>query len=358
MTSKIYTSSVQFKNMKWQAISILLFTFFLSIGYSQNPDIKNIVFEGAGIRGIAYTGAVQSLEQKSIINNVEKVGGTSAGAIIALLISLEYTSEELTTIISNTKFQKFNDGRFFFIGGFSRTKNRYGWYRGQKFTNWIGNLIKEKTGNSEITFEQLYQKGYKDLYLTATCLNQQKLVILSRETYPKMKIKDAVRISMSIPLYYQAVFVDKNGKIYSKPKKDESLDIMVDGGIIGNFPIQIFDTIIVDSLKKVHRIPNYETIGFRIDTEKQIQEDSTTKDLAPFTIHNFKDYVSAFYIMVIENLNRQQLTKDDWDRTISISSVGISPKVKKLSEEQKQKLIESGKHNTEVYLKKLYDKKE
>ncbi len=338
--------------MKFLTISFLLFTILLSKGYSQNQNIKNLIFEGAGIRGIAYAGVIQSLEQKGVIKNVEKVGGTSAGAIIALLIALEYSSEELTNIISNTKFQKFNDGKFIFIGGISRTKNRYGWYRGEKFANWIGKLIEEKTGDSEITFEQLYKKDYKDLYLTATCLNKQKLIVLSRKTYPNMKIKDAVRISMSIPLYYQAVFVDSIGNTYSKPRKDEVLDIMIDGGIVGNFPIHIFDTIIVDSLTQEIRIPNYETLGIRIDSDLQIQEDSTTKDLTPFPIHNFKDYVSAFYVMVIENLNRQHLTKDDWDRTISISSVGISAKVKKLSENQKQKLIESGRYSTDRYLKK------
>ena len=44
----------------------------------------------------------------------------------------------------------------------------------------------------------------------------QELVILSNETYPKMKVKDAVRISMSIPIYFQAVFVDSIGKTYSE----------------------------------------------------------------------------------------------------------------------------------------------
>lgn len=338
------------KNMKFLTTSIFLF--FLTTGYSQEIDIKNLIFEGAGIRGIAYAGVIQSLEQQGIITDVEKVGGTSAGALIALLIALEYNADDLTDIISNTKFQKFNDGRFIFIGGFSRTINRYGWYRGQKITKWIGHLIEEKTGDSEITFEQFNRKGFKDLYLTATCLNRQKLIVLSKETYPNMKIKDAVRISMSIPFYYQAVFVDSIGNTYSKPSKHENFDIMIDGGIIGNFPIQIFDTIIVDSLKQSYRIPNYETLGVRVDSDMQIQEDSTSNNLAMFPIKNFRDYVSAFYVMIVENLNRQHLTEDDWNRTISVSSVGISPKVKRLSEHQKQKLIRSGFDNTVRYFKK------
>ena len=332
---------------------ILLFlTFFTTIGYSQSGEVKNLIFEGAGIRGLAYAGVLKSLEEQGVLKHVEKIGGTSAGAITALLVALGYTPQEVEAIISKTKFQKFNDGRFFFIGGIYRTKNRYGWYRGQKFTRWLSALIEKKTGNGEITFEAFHQKGFIDLYAAATCLNKQELIILSHETYPQMKIKDAIRISMSIPLYYQAVFVDSIGHVYTKQNKNHDLDIMVDGGITGNFPIHIFDTIKIDSSGNEYRIANYETLGIRMDADSQIKEDATSKKLAPQKIKNFKDYISAFYIMVIENLNRNALTADDWNRTISVSSVGINPKVKRLSSKQKEKLINSGWENTNKYFLK------
>jgi len=248
------------------------------------------------------------LEEHGFTENIEKVGGTSAGAITSLLFILEYSSSVMDSIISNTDFEDFNDGRYFFVGGISRTKNKYGWYRGQKFTNWIGTLIKEKIGNSESTFEEIHKTGYKDLYVTATCLKKQELVILSHETYPKMKVKDAVRISMSIPLYFQAVFIDSIGSTYSEQNQNNDLDLMVDGGIIGNFPIQIFDSYEIDSMNNEYRVPNSETLGIRIDSDSQIREDSLSRKLAPYPIEDFTDYISAFYIMVIENLNRHNLT--------------------------------------------------
>ena len=322
------------------------------MGYSQPQSIKNLVFEGAGIRGIAYAGVIQALEENGIAENIEKVGGTSAGAISSLLFVLGYSSSEMDSIISETDFEDFNDGKYFFVGGISRTKNKYGWYRGEEFTEWIGTLIEKKTGNSETTFEELHKKGYKDLYVTATCLNRQELMILSYETYPKMKVKDAVRISMSIPLYFQAVFVDSTGKTYSEQNDKGDLDLMVDGGIIGNFPIHIFDTFGIDSMNNEIRIPNYETLGIRIDSDPQIKEDSLSRKLAPYPIEDFTDYISAFYIMVIENLNRNNLTEDDWNRTISVSSVGITPKIKKLTTEQKEMLFNSGKESAENYFRR------
>ncbi len=50
--------------------------------------IKNLVFEGAGVRGIAYAGAIKTLENKDLMDSIQKVGGTSAGAITAMLVSL------------------------------------------------------------------------------------------------------------------------------------------------------------------------------------------------------------------------------------------------------------------------------
>jgi len=188
--------------------------------------------------------------------------------------------------------------------------------------------------------------------LLQTCLNKQELVILSHESYPKMKIKDAVRISMSIPLYFQAVFVDSIGRTYSKQNQNNNLNLMVDGGIVGNFPIQIFDSYKIDSMNKKIRVPNYETLGIRIDSDSQIREDSLSRKLAPYPIEDFTDYISAFYIMIIENLNRNNLTEDDWNRTISVSSVGITPRIKKLTTEQKEMLLNSGKKSAENYFRR------
>ena len=210
--------------------------------HAQSPvTVKNLVFEGAGVRGIAYCGAVQEMESKKMMDSIERVGGTSSGAIVALMISLGYSGKEIENIISETNFKKFNDGKFFFIGGINRMKKYYGWYKGKKIEKWLEKIIKEKTGNENITFEELHQKGFKDLYITGTSLNKQKPVIFSHETYPKMKIKDAVRISISIPLYFEPVYIDSTGKIFNRPKQKQGLDMMVDGGLLENFPIHIFD---------------------------------------------------------------------------------------------------------------------
>jgi NTE family protein len=329
--------------------SILIIILLLhKIVAAQGNDIKNLVFEGAGLRGIAYCGAIKELESRKLIAGIEKVGGTSAGAVTALCVSLGYTSDEIAQLLYATNFKKFNDGRFFFAGGINRMKKYFGWYRGEKLNRWLEKIISDKTGNENITFEELYAKGYKDLYVTATVLNKQKLLILSRNNYPRMKVKDAVKVSMSIPLYFEAPFIDSSGKLIRRPINTQGLDIMVDGGLTGNFPIHIFDSTFIRNSRREYTA-NMSTLGFRIDNERQIESDKKDRELVNMPVNNLKEYTAAFYNMMIENLNRQSLSTDDWKRTVSISDAEIAPRIRKLSKAEITELITNGNIATKEY---------
>ena len=316
-----------------KTLLLFLFSAYQFVNAQIATGIKNLVFEGAGIRGIAYCGAIQEMEARNLMINIEKVGGTSSGAIIAMMLSLGYTGKDLEGFIATTKFKKLNDGGFFFIGGINRIKKYFGWYKGRKAEKWLGKIIEGKTGNADITFEELHQKGFKDLYVTGTSLTKQKPVIFSRETHPGMKVRDAVRISISIPFYFEPVFIDSNGKVLYHPKQKQGLDILVDGGIIENFPIHIFDK----------ATPDLNTIGFRMDHDAQIESDKLDRALAEMQVGNLNEYFKAFYSIVIENLNRQKLTDIDWQRTISISDGNVQPRVRKLLKKEINILIENGR---------------
>jgi len=325
--------------MKKLVFLFLLFAFHFMIAQPR-VTMKNLVFEGAGMRGIAYCGAIQEMESRNLMNHIEKTGGTSSGAIIALAVSLGYSGKEIEKLIGQTNFKKFNDGGFFFIGGINRVNKFFGWYKGKKLEKWLEKMIEEKTGNANMTFEELHQKGFKDLYITGTCLNKQRAFIFSYKTYPSMKVKDAVRISSSIPVYFEPVLIDSSGAVYNHPKQKKGFDVMVDGGFIENFPIHIFDSSKADM----------STIGFRIDPDAQIKNDRTDQILAEMPVGNLKQYALAFYTIIIENLNRQQLTKDDWKRTVSVSDGNVAPKLRKLSKKEIELLINNGRRAMKNYL--------
>ena len=316
---------------------------------AQGPE--NLVFEGAGIRGIAYAGAIEVMEKNGMLSGVQRIGGTSAGAITALLLSLRYPAAEITRIVNSTPYRKFNDGRFSVPGGINRMKNYFGWYRGKQFEKWLAKLIADKTGNADIRFEELHRLGYPDLYITGTSLDLQRTIVFSHEHYPQMRVRDAIRISTSIPLYFEAVFMTPAGELVSHPKKHrEGLHVMVDGGITANFPIHLFDSSrYLPAGGKVH--PG--TLGFRIDNRQQILHDSLgLPGLARRPIHTFNDYLKAFYSVMVENLNRADLGPDDWQRTVAIDDGELSPRIRKLSRAELNLLLGNGRRAMEEWLRK------
>jgi NTE family protein len=329
--------------------SIILFTLIISASLTYG-QLKNLVLEGGGVRGIAYVGAIKALEEENQMLDIQNVAGTSAGAITASLIAVGYSSTELEKILGNLNLRKFNDGRAIFFGGTNRMLKRYGWYRGEKMTEWVDDLMESKTSVDNLTLGQLHQLSiedpkYKNLYVTATNLTQQTWQVLSHETHPDLRIADAVRISSSIPMYFAAVFMDSIGNVYDQPQKDIPTDVMADGGFVSNYPLHIFDS-------------NYsknQTLGFQLDRAAQIESDNSS-ELAPYPIDNIQDYIGAFYNLVLENLNRTELTDADWQRTVSIDNCGISQRVRKMPKEEVDQLIKAGYDATVEWLKDIYIK--
>ncbi|PSR52869.1 patatin [Adhaeribacter arboris] len=345
--------------IRFGLLVFVFISFTYAFTFAQTPYVyRNLVLEGGGIRGIAYGGALAELEQRAILPQIIRVAGTSAGAIQAVLLAVGYSPKEISDITFKTPIQKFTDGRFIFFGGFHRLRNRYGWYRGEKFKSWLERLIAAKTGNPHLTFAQLHLlagiNNCRDFYATGTNLTKQRVEIFSHETSPNMKISDAVRISMSIPLFFQAVFVDSAGNIIPNPKKGQSADILVDGGIIANYPLNLFDEPkYFTGTDLPVKLPFYnpETLGLRLDTDQQIAYDQTQSGLAPLPVLNFTEYVSAFYTMVIESLNRPQLQPEDWERTISVSTKGYGARIRRLSEKDKVILLTSGHEGVQQFFR-------
>jgi len=317
--------------------------------YGQRID--NLVFEGAGIRGIAYCGGLFELQDRGVLQGVKRVGGTSSGAITACLVSVGYTPQEIYEVIGETDFGKFNDGRGIFIGGIHRMKKRMGYYKGQRFEKWLESLLEAKLGSSDITFDQLKKKHesqpdvFKELLVTAMSLNQQKSLIFHAGTFPNMRIVDAVRASMAIPYYFEPVVIDEAGKRKAFKEMENTDHLCVDGGFMTNFPIYIFDfpPYCIGDFPADERACDAATLGLRIDSDAQIKMDAHNQNLANIPIKDMKDYSVAFYTVIKESMNRYMLTEDDWNRTASISDCNIGPKVRKLKEEEKRVLIEAGR---------------
>ena len=341
-------------NLRLLLFALVAFFSSPSPGHAQAPltPYRNLILKGGGIRGIAYGGALQELEQRGVLAGIERVGGTSAGAIQAALLAVGYSPAAIIDVINRTPVQRLNDGRFIFIGGGSRLLRQYGWYRGDQLTRYLTELVGRQTQRPNLTLGELHQLAlaqpghYRDLYTTGTNLTRQCTQVFSYETHPTMRVADAVRISMSIPLYFRAVLLDAEGRVLThRPRPGQPVEVLVDGGLLANYPLHLFDQprYLPAGLPPGTRA-NPETLGLRLDRDEQIALDTLPAGrlaLAPYDIHDFPSYLGALYTVALENLNPTQPA--DWPRTVSISTAGFGPKVRRMSAEQKARLVASGR---------------
>src|SRR5665647_500343 len=86
-----------------------------------NKKFADIVFEGGGIKGIGLVGALKMFELKGY--DWKNISGNSAGSIVAALVSVGYSSDEIKKLMLELDYTKIADKNCFNIPLFSNTRN-------------------------------------------------------------------------------------------------------------------------------------------------------------------------------------------------------------------------------------------
>jgi NTE family protein len=329
---------------------IIFLLFPLAINAQHN--FTNIVLEGGGIRGLAYGGVIEILEQKQIIEGLQNVGGASAGAIAGLLLSLNFSAKEIDSIMFNLPVHQFNDGKGWLFGNYKRAKNKFGLYQGNKFFRWLQKLCEVKTGNANLTFAELHalhenNPYFKNLYCVGTNLSKQQVQIFSYKHTPNLPIALAVRISGGIPLYFEPIALDEAFNPVAKNDTITFKNYYVDGGMLANFPICLFDSCVdgANPLITSNVIFNKQTLGVKLETQQQIDSLQKNKtQIRPYYIKSIGDFVSAFVNLNMEGMNRRfPNLENERGRTIYVSDGNLSPRIRKLKLSERQLLYNNGR---------------
>lgn len=288
--------------------------------------IDNLVFKGGGVLGIAYAGAITALSDNGLLDKITGSAGTSAGALLSLMVALNYKDYEVKKIAWHTDFKKFKDDPSLLA-----IESHYGYYKGHTLYNFIGSLVKHKTNHTYTTYGELKDLGFKDLKVFATDLNTKSIKEFSAAKTPNVSIAQSVRASMSIPLFFRAWQFIEN-----KPNNH----IYVDGGLIHNYPITAFSPKNGDD-------PLENTLGFYLyDKDKKVTND----DLSFY--HLFK-YIEISFQTLLSAQNTAFFTnKEEVNASVLIDDFGISATNFDLNDKQKEELYNSGKQATLKYIEK------
>jgi NTE family protein len=249
-------------------------------------QIRNMVFEGGGILGISYLGVLDYMYHNGWMSDIVRVAGTSAGAVTACVTSFNLPFTDVKEIASSLDYKKVPakteidnlkivpedvkaviDELFGDINCIYRLINNFGWFSTEYFYTWIKEVIAAQFDSAKkrppYTFADFKNpdlhknnRPFWDLYIVGTNVSMKTSNIFSFETTPRMEVAEAVRISMAIPLFFEAVQTNNlatNG--------DSKNNVFCDGGAMNNYPLNIFDSL------KFNLYPfygvNMETLGVR-----------------------------------------------------------------------------------------------
>jgi len=264
----------------------------------------DIAFMGGGVRGIAFAGAISALENAGFVPR--KVVGTSAGAIVATLVAVGFSSEEMKKEMENLDYLKFKSKDHATRGLLSEylhLRKDFGIDSADFFEDWMSSLLKKK---GIITFGDLEKSNKKrTLQVTASDIGNKRLLVLPQDLRLfglnplNFSIAKAVRMSMSIPIFYEPF------KLQDAFSKEH---LIVDGGLFCNYPIWLLD----NGCKK----PGVPVFGMRFvecsNSNKSINQHSFTK---------FTDYIKFLLSSILDSTEHgyARTVRGDIERTINIS---------------------------------------
>ena len=84
--------------------------------------LQSLVFEGGGVRGTVYAGAVVALEEAGALSHIHSFAGTSAGSSAAAMLAVGYTACEFSNEVmvqsfaDLVEFSLFNRLKLAFLG--------------------------------------------------------------------------------------------------------------------------------------------------------------------------------------------------------------------------------------------------
>ncbi|MDT3427454.1 NTE family protein [Paenibacillus forsythiae] len=301
----------------------------------------NAVFEGGGVKGISLAGAVQASEEAGV--KFRRVAGTSSGSIVASLLAAGYSGEEMSRIIQGTSFRSFLKRSPVFntklVGPALRVMLKKGLYSGEALESWIRGILRQK---GIVSFRDLPPGK---LSIIASDITDGRLVVLPDGLVeyginPEyFEVAKAVRMSCSIPYFFDPVMLRRSGKAAEGKSFAEQFVYMVDGGLLSNFPMWLFE----DKEAGKQGATKVPVVGYQMVGHTAPQAHRIT---GPFSM------LQALVETMLSAHDERYIEQEKMVRTVKIPTLGIGTVKFELTPEESAALYNSGYHAGQEFFRK------
>jgi NTE family protein len=361
----------------------------------------DLVFEGGGAKGMVFVGALEEFFNRG--HSAGRLLGTSAGAITAVLLAAGYSPANMLKALNEKenersvfegfmgdpeKFTKeeikksatrdvFTNIDLKFVPGFlegplddalarwladnPRSRHfvafveRGGWFSAARFISWLQTKLDTdpqtelKRSYSQMTLKQFFEATQVELSVVAADTTDGRVLVLNRRTAPECPVVWAVRMSMSIPLVWdEVVWKEGWGNYLGRPMSGH---VIVDGGMLSNFPIELFISDEAPVTKLMGPKQDNPVLGLLIDeslpvpARKGILVDINIKPGELKTVQRIKRLVDT-----MTGAHDKMVIEEYEDLVVRLPAGGYGTTEFDMSDERRNVLVAAGRNTMRLYL--------
>lgn len=361
----------------------------------------DLVFEGGGAKGMVFVGALEEFFNRG--HRAGRLLGTSAGAISAVLLAAGYTpakmldalkekengrpvfagfmgdpepftQEEIKNsatrdVLANIdlKFvpdfleKPMDDALAKWLAGNPRSRHfvafveRGGWFSAARFVSWLQAKLDTdpdaglRRAYSQTSLKQFFEATGVELSVVAADTSAGRLLVLNHRTAPECPVVWAVRMSMSIPLVWDEVVWKQGwGDYLGRPMAGH---VIVDGGMLSNFPIELFISDEPQVTKLMGPKQNNPVLGLLIDeslavpAKKGFLVDINIKPGELKTVQRLKLLVDT-----MSGAHDKMVIEEYEHLVVRLPAAGYGTTEFDMSDERRNALVAAGRDAMRLYL--------
>ena len=163
--------------------------------------IEHLAISGAGTGGIIQVGMIQQALSEGIfsLDQIKSYHGSSAGAIISLLLCIRVSIQELVDYVVLRPWEKWIQ---YDIPHFYENK---GMVSSDCFISFLSPFFHAYNVPLEITLQELYHRTGVDLYIYTTKMMTLESIPLHHTTHPDLSVVKAIMMSANMPILFTPV---------------------------------------------------------------------------------------------------------------------------------------------------------
>ena len=376
--------------------------------------VIELVFEGGGAKGMVFAGALDVLFQNDAYT-YGRLLGTSAGAITAVLLAAGYTPAEMLAslgekdaagksvfesflglpapfdaeAIRNSAIRKLlTDLDMPFVPGFIEdhvddwvvaqlTTNpagrhlfsfieRGGWYSADAFVTWLQSRLNAGQYHGEprqfggLTLEQFFAATGVEMTLVASDTTAARMLLLNHRTAPDCPVVWAARMSMSVPLLWQEVvwqpawgpYLAWDAGAERLVESEIAGHVVVDGGLLSNFPISLFLADRPDIAAVVGPSVSNEVLGLLIDETLPVpNRPSRPENTTALSLTNLPTIQRLMHLVNTATTAHDNMAVAVFARhVVHLPAAGYSTTEFDMTDAERDALVEAGREAMRAFL--------